>query len=344
LTRAFGICSRPHSRSRSHSVLHRGGLLSSRRRGGGVVVVAVLNETPRDIPEGRATQRGGLPLSRRLLVKTSAAKEEDYPSVSQIRSIPRWILRTCFAFVTIGQVVVKIFRGKIHLRNVLEQLSNVGPKSLSVSLLTSCFVGMVFTIQFTREFARLGLTKAVGGVLSLALSRELVPVITAVIMAGRIGSAYAAELGTMRVSEQIDSLRMLNTDPVDYLVTPRVISCAIALPLLSILCFAMGMSASVLLADLVYDVSPNVILDSASKALQKSDLFALLIKSTVFGAIISGVSCSWGMTTEGGAKGVGESTTSAVVISLVAIFIADFFLSFAIFQGASSESIKACMV
>ena len=152
LTRAFGICSRsrPHSRSRSHSVLHRGGLLSSRRRGGGVVVVAVLNETPRDIPEGRTTQRGGLPLSRRLLVKTSAAKEEDYPSVSQIRSIPRWILRTCFAFVTIGQVVVKIFRGKIHLRNVLEQLSNVGPKSLSVSLLTSCFVGMVFTIQVRR--------------------------------------------------------------------------------------------------------------------------------------------------------------------------------------------------
>ena len=150
--------------------------------------------------------------------------------------------------VTVGQVVVKTFRGKVHLRNVLEQLSNVGPKSLSVCLLTSCFVGMVFTIQFTREFARLGLTKAVGGVLALALSRELVPVITAVIMAGRIGSAYAAELGTMRVSEQIDSLRMLSTDPVDYLVTPRVIACAIALPLLAILCFAMGISASVLLA------------------------------------------------------------------------------------------------
>jgi len=193
----------------------------------------------------------------------------------------------------------------------------------------------------------LGLTKAVGGVLALALSRELVPVITAVIMAGRIGSAYAAELGTMRVSEQIDSLRMLSTDPVDYLVTPRVIACAIALPLLAILCFAMGISASVLLAgkssvlpsrssgwmtlvltpttaarafslceDLVYDVGPNVILDSASKALQKSDIFALILKSVVFGAIISSVSCSWGMTTQGGAKGVGESTTSAVVISL----------------------------
>ena len=201
--------------------------------------------------------------------------------IESVANIPKWLLRSCFAFVTNGQVVVKTFRGKVHMRNVLEQLSNVGPKSLSVCLLTSCFVGMVFTIQvrakpspraglspngehelgakrltvsaacffqFTREFARLGLTKAVGGVLALALSRELVPVITAVIMAGRIGSAYAAELGTMRVSEQIDSLRMLSTDPVDYLVTPRVLACAIALPLLAVLCFAMGISASVLLA------------------------------------------------------------------------------------------------
>ncbi|WZN60677.1 ABC transporter permease MalE [Chloropicon roscoffensis] len=282
--------------------------------------------------------------SERRVAATAFARGSSSEADTGNVNIPKWLLRSCFAMVTVGQVVVKTFRGKVHLRNVLEQLSNVGPKSLSVCLLTSCFVGMVFTIQFTREFARLGLTKAVGGVLALALSRELVPVITAVIMAGRIGSAYAAELGTMRVSEQIDSLRMLSTDPVDYLVTPRVIACAIALPLLAILCFAMGISASVLLADLVYDVGPNVILDSASKALQKSDIFALILKSVVFGAIISSVSCSWGMTTQGGAKGVGESTTSAVVISLVAIFIADFFLSFAIFQGASSESIKACMV
>ena len=186
--------------------------------------------------------------SERRVAATAFARGSSSEADTGNVNIPKWLLRSCFAMVTVGQVVVKTFRGKVHLRNVLEQLSNVGPKSLSVCLLTSCFVGMVFTIQFTREFARLGLTKAVGGVLALALSRELVPVITAVIMAGRIGSAYAAELGTMRVSEQIDSLRMLSTDPVDYLVTPRVIACAIALPLLAILCFAMGISASVLLA------------------------------------------------------------------------------------------------
>ncbi len=253
-------------------------------------------------------------------------------------------MRSAFALVIGGQVILKVLQGKIHVRNVLEQVAVVGPRSLNVSLLTSCFVGMVFTIQFTREFARLGLTKAVGGVLALALSRELIPVITAVIMAGRIGSAYAAELGTMQVSEQIDSLRMLKTDPVDYLITPRVIACSLTLPLLSMLCLLMGLAASVLLADLVYGVSPNVIIDSAAKALQKSDVIALLLKSLAFGGIISQVSCGWGMTTRGGAKGVGESTTSAVVISLVAIFIADFFLSLLLFPGASSESIKATMV
>merc|ERR1712157_55600 len=173
----------------------------------------------------KASKLVGVSVGKREGQNATDTGEEESGGMFQMQC-PRWLLRSCFAVVTTGQVVVKICKGKIHFRNVLEQIANVGPKSLSVCLLTSCFVGMVYTIQFTREFARLGLTKAVGGVLALALSRELIPVITAVIMAGRVGSAYAAELGTMRVSEQIDSLRMLKTDPVDYLVTPRVIACA----------------------------------------------------------------------------------------------------------------------
>ena len=192
---------------------------------------------------------------------------------------------------------------------------------------------MVFTIQFVREFARLGLTRSVGGVLGLALARELTPVVTAIILAGRVGSAFAAELGTMAVSEQTDSLRVLGSDPTDYLVTPRVLACMVAGPVLNLLCFAMGLAASVLLADGVYDVSANIILDSAARALTAWDLVTSCIKSWVFGVIVSVVSCAWGFTTSGGAKGVGESTTSAVVISLVAIFVADFGLSFLFFQG-----------
>jgi len=331
-----------------------------------------------------------------------------------------------------GQVCARLARGRIHWRNTRDQLRLVGPRSLGVALLTAGFVGMVFTIQFVREFAKLGLTRSVGGVLALALARELTPVVTAIILAGRVGSAFAAELGTMQVSEQVDSLRVLFTDPVDYLVTPRVVACMVAGPILNVLCLCMGecsfcflffgcsgegragvclcgaaargassgfpclclsfslsfsrwerpadarvtrisafaattnlrtnfliphpkqeqkktkknhpkqkigLGASVLLADLVYSVPANVILDSARRALTPFDVGVSCAKSWVFGLCISTISCAWGFTTTGGAKGVGEATTSAVVISLVTIFVADFFLSFMFFQG-SGDALK----
>lgn len=255
---------------------------------------------------------------------------------------PKYAYRSMAALVLGGEVMVRILQGKIHARNTMDQLNLVGPRSLGVCLLTSAFVGMVFTIQFIREFAKLGLIRSVGGVLALALSRELTPVVTSIIIAGRVGSAFAAELGTMQVSEQTDSLRVLGSDPVDYLITPRVLACMIAGPILNLLCFAMGMAAAVFLADAVYDVSANVILDSASRAIAAWDIITSMIKCWVFGTIISVISCSWGYTTTGGAKGVGESTTSAVVISLVLIFIADFALSFLFFQG-QGDALRQCM-
>lgn len=255
---------------------------------------------------------------------------------------PKYAWRTLAALVLGGEVMVRILQGKVHWKNTLDQLDLVGPKSLGVCLLTSAFVGMVFTIQFIREFAKLGLTKSVGGVLALALARELTPVVTSIILAGRVGSAFAAELGTMQVSEQTDSLRVLGSDPVDYLITPRVLACMVAGPILNLLCLTMGLAASVFLADVVYNVSANVILDSASRAIASWDVITSMIKCWVFGTIISVVSCSWGYTTTGGAKGVGESTTSAVVISLVLIFIADFALSFLFFQG-QGDALRQCV-
>lgn len=244
--------------------------------------------------------------------------------------------------VVAGQVIHQTLTGRIHWRNTLQQLERVGPRSVGVCLLTSAFVGMAFTIQFVREFIRLGLTRSVGGVLALAFSRELSPVVTSIVVAGRVGSAFAAELGTMQVSEQMDTLRVLGANPVDYLVTPRVIACCIALPVLTLLCFTVGLASSALLADGIYGISANIILDSAQRALRPWDIVSAMIKSQVFGAIIAVVSCSWGVTTIGGAKGVGESTTSAVVISLVSIFIADFALSYCFFQGAG-DSLKHAM-
>lgn len=254
-------------------------------------------------------------------------------------SPPGYLWRGLSVFVLAGQVIMRILTGNIHWKNTLQQLERVGPKSVGVCLLTAAFVGMAFAIQFVREFTRLGLNRAVGGVLALSFTRELSPVITSIIVAGRIGSAFAAELGTMQVSEQIDTLRVLGTDPVDYLVTPRVIASVLALPFLTLICFTVGMASSAILAEGVYGISINIILDSAQRALRPWDIISAMIKSQVFGGIISVVSCGWGMTTLGGAKGVGESTTSAVVISLVGIFIADFVLSYCFFQGAG-DSLK----
>ncbi|KAK4258170.1 hypothetical protein QN277_007648 [Acacia crassicarpa] len=257
-------------------------------------------------------------------------------------SPPRYLWRGLSVPIIAGQVIMKIFKGKIHWRNTLQQLERVGPKSVGVCLLTAAFVGMAFAVQFVREFTRLGLNRSVGGVLALAFSRELSPVITSIVVAGRIGSAFAAELGTMQVSEQTDTLRVLGSDPVDYLITPRVVATCIALPLLTLLCFTIGMASSCLLAEGIYGVSINIIMDSARRALRSWDIISAMIKSQVFGAIISIVSCAWGVTTLGGAKGVGESTTSAVVLSLVGIFIADFALSCFFFQGVGDQ-LKNCI-
>merc|ERR1712224_654637 len=182
-----------------------------------------------------------------------------------------------------------------------------------------------------------------GGVLALAMARELTPVVTAIIVAGRVGSAFAAELGTMQVSEQIDSLRMLRTDPVDYLVTPRVLASCIALPVLSTLSFTLAMGASTFIADAYYDVAANVILESASRALASWDIVTMGMKSVAFGGVIAVISCTYGLTTSGGAKGVGETTTNAVVVSLVSIFIIDFVLSWIFFHNYGGDALRAAM-
>ncbi|EDX76718.1 conserved hypothetical protein [Coleofasciculus chthonoplastes PCC 7420] len=251
-------------------------------------------------------------------------------------SLGLWLQRLLAAILLGGQVIVHLLGGKIYRRNTLEQMAVVGPDSLTIALITATFIGAVFTIQVTREFINFGATTAIGGVLALALSRELAPVLTAVVIAGRVGSAFAAEIGTMRVTEQIDALYMLKTDPIDYLVIPRVIACILMLPLLTILSIILGMTGGVLIAVNLYNIPQSVFLDSARNFLGIWDLFTAMIKAAVFGMLIAVIGCSWGLTTSGGAKGVGQSTTTAVVTALLAIFITNFFLSWLMFQGTGS--------
>ena len=241
-----------------------------------------------------------------------------------------------------GQVIVHILRGKFNYPNIIEQMALVGPESLLIALVTSTTIGMVFTIQVAREFINFGAGQAVGGVLiSIALTRELAPVLTAVVLAGRVGSAFAAEIGTMKVSEQIDALYILKTDPVDYLVIPRLIACCVMLPLLTIISIVSGMIGGLVVATSLFGLPVRIFLDSARTFLTPWDIWSAPIKAVFFGALIAIIGCNWGMTTTGGAKGVGLSTTTAVVTSLLAIFISNFFLSWVMFQGTGSAVSKA---
>ena len=250
-----------------------------------------------------------------------------------------WFQRLGAAGLLAGQTFLHILNGKIHRRNTLEQMSIVGPESLTIALITAAFVGMVFTIQVAREFIFFGAGSFVGGVLSLALTRELAPVLTAVVVAGRVGSAFAAEIGTMRVTEQIDALYILKTDPIDYLVIPRVIACSLMLPLLTIISLVTGLLGGLLISDSLYGISYSLFLQSAQNFMETWDLISSMLKSLIFGVLIAIIGCSWGLTTTGGAKGVGQSTTTAVVTSLLAIFVANFFLSWLMFQGTGNVEI-----
>jgi phospholipid/cholesterol/gamma-HCH transport system permease protein len=255
--------------------------------------------------------------------------------------MPLWFKRFVAAVFLGGQVIVHILRGKFNYPNIVEQMALVGPESLLIALVTSTTIGMVFTIQVAREFINFGAGQAVGGVLAIALTRELAPVLTAVVLAGRVGSAFAAEIGTMKVSEQIDALYILKTDPVDYLVIPRVVACCIMLPLLTILSIVTGMIGGLFIATSIFGLPARVFLDSARNFLDAWDLGSAPIKAVCFGALIAIIGCSWGLTTTGGAKGVGQSTTTAVVTSLLAIFISNFFLSWMMFQGTGSAVSKS---
>ncbi len=247
-----------------------------------------------------------------------------------------WLQRMIAAVFLAGQTVVHLLKAKINRRNTLEQMAVVGPDSLGITVVTASFVGMVFTIQVAREFLDFGAGQAVGGVLALALTRELAPVLTAVVIAGRLGSAFAAEIGTMKVTEQIDALYILKTDPIDYLVLPRVLACCLMLPILTLIFLITGILGGLIVSNSLYGISQVVFLDSIQNFLEIWDLCSALIKAIVFGGLISIIGCSWGLTTTGGAKGVGQSTTTAVVTALLAIFIANFFLSWIMFQGLGS--------
>ena len=244
-----------------------------------------------------------------------------------------WFSRLFSSILLAGQVVLHLLYGRYYRRNTIEQMSVVGTESVGVVVITAIVISGVFTIQVAREFINFGAASAIGGVLALALAREMTPILTAVVVAGRVGAAFAAELGTMEVTEQIDALKVLRTNPVEYLVVPRVIACALMVPILTILALILGIFGGWAICVTRYGLTTTLFMTSARNFLAGSDIIVCCIKAVIFGIAIAIIGCGWGLTTTGGAKGVGKSTTAAVVTSLLCIFVANFFLSWVFFQG-----------
>jgi len=231
-----------------------------------------------------------------------------------------------FAVVS-GRAFRAIFRRPFDGTSLMYQFQAVGVNSIPVILLTSLAVSMVFAVQLAygfKQFQAEGLAAQVNG---LAIVRELAPVITGLMMAGRVGSAMAAELGTMQVTEQIDALECLATDPIHYLFVPRLLASALMLPLLVGLSIYVGYWGGYMLLVGVEGQSAFVYANDFYKLLAFRDLRIALYKAFVFGLIIALVGCWRGYRTQGGAEGVGNAPTSSVVTSSLWILIADFFLT-----------------
>jgi len=231
-------------------------------------------------------------------------------------------------FSMLGRVAIWAVRPPYDLAELLRQMVRVGYDSIPVVLVTTLFTGMVLALQTFNGFARFHAENLVGSVVALSLTRELSPVLTALMVTGRVGSAMAAELGTMRVTEQIDALTALGTEPVQYLMVPRVTAAIAMMPLLVILGDAVGIYGGYLVAVQLLGANPVAYLDNSFQYLHlKDDIVSGVIKAAVFGLIFSMVACVRGYYTTGGAEGVGRSTTRAVVSGSLAILVTDFFLT-----------------
>lgn len=226
-----------------------------------------------------------------------------------------------------GSVLKKMFYTRHLYRKTIDQMMLLGIKSIPMTTVTAIFVGMAFTVQVTNEFIKFGAGEMIGGIVGLAIWRELSPLLTGVVVSGRVGAAISAELGTMKVTEQVDALEALSQDPIDYLVVPRVIACTLMMPLLVGFSDIVGFLSGFVVAVTTGHVNPYAYFNSAQNMLTVNDITGGLIKAAVFGFIISILSSYQGLKTKGGAKGVGENTTFAVVISLMAIFVTNYFLS-----------------
>lgn len=208
-------------------------------------------------------------------------------------------------------------------RQVTAQMYKIGVESFSIVCLCSLFTGIVLVLQSAYQMQKVGMEKLIADLVALSMCRELGPVFTALVIAGRAGASISAELGTMQVTEQIDALQTMAVNPVRYLVVPRLVALVTMLPVLTIYATFIGIVGGYMIAVWNLGLNSVMYINSSFNALVLKDVFTGLFKSVIFGLIICSVSCFQGLNTKGGAEGVGKATTLAVVISFVLIIAAD---------------------
>ena len=230
-------------------------------------------------------------------------------------------------FKLLGTFFGLLVKPPYYFQEVLEQLYQLGYKSLPIVGLTSTFTGMVLAFQTGMEMSRFGAKAYIGSVVALSLIRELGPVLTTLVIAGRVGAGITAELGSMRVTDQIDAMRAMATDPYKKLVFTRVIALLIIVPLLTIIADFLGLIGGAIVAAVNLNVGFEMYRSTIANVLLVEDIICGMIKPVIFAFIIGTIGCFLGMNASGGTKGVGNATTQSVVISSILIFILDFVLT-----------------
>ena len=252
-------------------------------------------------------------------------------------------------FEAIGRFVLKIFEGigtiallyadtmkqalhKPRIGHILNQMAHLGVDSLVIVSLTLLFTGVVFTLQTAHEFIRFGAQSTVGGIIAIAIGRELGPVLVGVVCAGRVGAAITAEISTMKVTEQIDALKVMSVSPVNYLIVPRMIACMIAVPILTVFGDIIGVLGGWIVATQYSGISSYLFVNSIKMFAHIYDLTGGMIKAVFFGNVIAVLGCYYGLNCPDGAEGVGIATTKTVVTSIIVIFILNALLTFFIYR------------
>jgi phospholipid/cholesterol/gamma-HCH transport system permease protein len=247
---------------------------------------------------------------------------------SAIKIVETLGVKVLFVLVAISHVV----RPPIYFRRILKEFIEIAFYSLPIVGLTAFFTGMVLALQSYVGFARFSAEGAIANVVVISITRELGPVLTALMVAGRISGAMAAEIGTMKVSEQLDALYTLSVNPMKYLITPKIIAGILALPILVFIADIIGVMGGWVVAVAQLDFSSSLYLKSTISFVTFLDIFSGLVKAAVFGLIITVMGCFFGYFSSRGAMGVGKATTNAVVTSSILIFLFDYILTVLFFN------------